>query len=510
MIGELPLFTSGNWVVFELKRNPPRPNSNGYKLKKTIAILDSLLDVLSLPAGTAIPGDKADPSHLHFVVAVERGRLLTYSFETLRCVHEHVMPHAPAKHADPVAAAAVGKLLYRKALEDETEEGEGAVPRPSSETQLIAATLEQNILFYNAESMSREKLVVGFNDEIIDCVTLPDNKRAVVATNSAQVRMFDLDTLDSDLLVGHTDIVLSLDVSACGRFLVTGSKDKTVRFWHLGPTGESVCVAVCSGHAESVGAVTFSRGLNGTLYAVSGSRDRTLKMWDASPLLKLGDTPDPSAPLHILNTTANAIGHEKDVNTLAVAPHDKLIASGSQDRTVCLWDQSLTKVGTLKGHKRGVWSVEFSPVDKVLASCSGDKTIKIWSISDFTCLKTFEGHTNSVLRVQFLNAGMQLVSAGSDSVVKLWTIKTNECTSTFEGHEAKIWAMCLTKDQKRLVTGGADSLLHVWRDVSEEQADEAAADAEARVQKEQKLSNAMRGNQWEEAALLAIDLAQPR
>lgn len=81
----------------------------------------------------------------------------------------------------------------------------------------------------------------------------------------------------------------------------------------------------------------------------------------------------------------------QDINSVAVSPNDKLLASGSQDRTAKLWSlvggPDLSLLGILRGHRRGVWAVCFSPVDQVLATSSADGTCKLWGLQDFSCLK---------------------------------------------------------------------------------------------------------------------------
>ncbi|RZB75257.1 Transducin beta-like protein 3 [Glycine soja] len=105
--------------------------------------------------------------------------------------------------------------------------------------------------------------------------------------------------------------------------------------------------------------------------------------------------------------------HDKDINSVVVAPNDSLVCSGSQDHTTCVWRlPDLVSVVVFKGHKRGIWSVEFSPVDQCVVTASGDKTIRIWAIYDGSCLKTFKGHTSSVLRALFVTRGTQIVSCG--------------------------------------------------------------------------------------------------
>jgi len=66
--------------------------------------------------------------------------------------------------------------------------------------------------------------------------------------------------------------------------------------------------------------------------------------------------------------------HEIDINSIDVAPNDKLFASGSQDKTAKVWSTAYgSLLTTLRGHRRGIWCVKFSPVGQVLATSSSDK-----------------------------------------------------------------------------------------------------------------------------------------
>lgn len=330
---------------------------------------------------------------------------------------------------------------------------------------------DQNIVFHSLSTKSLTRQLIGFNDEIVDATflsapkstTLLHDSHLALATNSSLIRVYSTSSFDARLLEGHTEIVLTLDHSAGGRLLASGSKDRSARLWApLVSKGDTDwgygCVATCEGHAESIGAIALSRkaGAAGDSseavrpqFMFTGSQDRTIKMWDVSSVPLICADADGEVMKCSSLTTHKA--HEKDINSLDIAPNDRFLVSGSQDRTAKVYEieyipavggrsarGELKLVGTCKGHKRGVWTARFGRAERVLATGSGDKTVKLWSLDDFSCLKTFEGHTNSVLRVDFVNMGMQLVSSGSDGLVKLWNIKDEECVATMDNHEDKV------------------------------------------------------------------------
>ncbi|PIA19057.1 WD40 repeat-like protein [Coemansia reversa NRRL 1564] len=386
---------------------------------------------------------------------------------------------------------------------------------------LVAVTNDQNLLFYNAaDRLDRVRQIVGYNEEIIDMAYVGHaHTHLAVATNTEQLRIYDTSNLNCELAYGHKDIILALNVHACGAIIATGSKDNTAIIWAVNmnamPSQRIVCVAVAIGHNKAVGAVSLSHNSD-SLFMVSGSEDRTVKMWDLSPLRAVFDAPERAAsiisnsgPLK-LQTLYTFQAHDRDINTIRISPDNKTFATGSQDKTAKIWDVGTgTLQGTLQGHRRGVWNVTFSPIDRVIATASSDRTIKLWSLSDYACLKTLEGHTNSVLCTEFLSSGTQLASTGSDGLVKLWNINNAECILTLDKHESKIWTLAKQNSEEHIATGGADSVIRIWKDTTQDETERICREESQVLEQQQALDNFLLIKDYRNAITLALSLGQP-
>jgi WD40 repeat protein len=84
-------------------------------------------------------------------------------------------------------------------------------------------------------------------------------------------------------------------------------------------------------------------------------------------------------------------GHIGQIKALVFSYDGQLIATGSDDLTVKLWNAITGKcLITFKGHTRTIKSICFSPNSKILSSCSEDGTIRLWDIKTGECLKTLK------------------------------------------------------------------------------------------------------------------------
>ena len=462
----------------------------GQRAKRaTTAVMEAVEAVAILPPGCALgAGVKPAKGSLLFATGGEKGRVRVWRGD---------------KGTTVAASAAEGGCEGEEAPEGAVAclVGGAAPGQP-----LVATTQDGRLRVFAAERSVAEppRQLVGNNDEVTDLRILDApgaERRVAVASNSGVIRLFSLPRFDCVAsMAGHTAAVLSLDVAtrADGRqILVSGSKDCSVRLWDAGATR---CLGVGEGHVAAVAAVALSRRRPGAFCASAGA-DRVLKIWDTGAGL---DEPK-------LRATAAVAAHDKDINAVAVSPDDRVVVTGSQDKTARVWRLPELIAGpVLRGHRRGIWSVAFSPVDQVVATASADATLRLWSVADGACLRALEGHLASALRVCWVSLGSQLVSAGADGLLKLWAARTGECLHTADAAEDKVWALDAADDGAVLVTGSGDGRLVQWRDATAETASDALAASDAAVAADQAYANALAAGDWAAAARTALERDQPR
>jgi len=111
------------------------------------------------------------------------------------------------------------------------------------------------------------------------------------------------------------------------------------------------------------------------------------------------------------------------VGDLAFSADGRLLATGSDDHLIRLWETSNYELQTtLYGHNHYINGVAFSPDGKLVVSGSHDQRVGIWDVESGQLLNMMEGHDNAVLRVAINPAGTLIASISWDGTVRLWGV----------------------------------------------------------------------------------------
>lgn len=158
--------------------------------------------------------------------------------------------------------------------------------------------------------------------------------------------------------------------------------------------------------------------------------------------------------------------HDSQVNSVSFSDNGKLLASGSQDNTIKIWQRDGKLLQTLTERKDGFFSVIFSPNNKFLIAGSFDNTVSLWRYNSATGLfdnRPFVtiSEPEELWAIGFNPNNNIIATATENGKVKFWTVD-GKLIKTISAHNQKIWSLNFSPDGKYFATASADNTIKIW------------------------------------------------
>ncbi|RYO93465.1 hypothetical protein DL766_004782 [Monosporascus sp. MC13-8B] len=294
----------------------------------------------------------------------------------------------------------------------------------SSDDRMLASASNGSLKIWNVRTQTCIRTFdCGY---ALCCAFLPGDKVVVVGTKSGEIELFDVaSAVLLDSVTAHEGAIWSLEVHPDGRSMVSGSADKSAKFWNFKIVQEEVL------------------GTTRTTPKLKLAQSRKLEVSDDILSLKFSS----------------------DARYLAVALLDSTVK--------VFFTDSLKLYLNLYGHKLPVLNMDISYDSKLIVTCSADKNIRIWGLDFGDCHKALFAHQDSILQVAFVpnnhnGNGHHFFSASKDRSIKYWDGDKFEQIQRLDGHHGEIWALAVSHNGGFIVSASHDKSIRVWEETDEQ------------------------------------------
>jgi WD40 repeat protein len=156
-------------------------------------------------------------------------------------------------------------------------------------------------------------------------------------------------------------------------------------------------------------------------------------------------------------------GHTAEVKAVAVSPDGKLLATGSADRTIRLWDLATgAEKGLLTGHANAITALAFTPDSKQLVSAD-EKTLHVWDVAQAKeVVVCRDAISNEAPIIIVLAGGKEARVWVANRLIETYDLVQGKQLQSWSGHDRDISSLAFSSDGEYAALGGVDGTVRLW------------------------------------------------
>ncbi|MED6290311.1 Dip2/Utp12 protein [Characodon lateralis] len=303
----------------------------------------------------------------------------------------------------------------------------------------------------NPTANKTARLTLGGHRTDVRTLAFSSDSLAVLSASGDTVKVWNRSTLQVIRTMACEYALCSLFVPG-DRQIILGTKSGKLQIFELASGSLLETVDAHSGAVWSLCLAPDQREI------VSGSADKTVKFWEFE-LIK--DQGTGQKRLTVKHTRTLQL--EEDVLCVKFSPDHRLLAVSLLDCTVKIfYTDTLKFFLSLYGHKLPVLCLDITHDSTIIATGSADRNVKIWGLDFGDCHRSLFAHDDSVMFLQFVPKTHLFFTAGKDKKIKQWDADKFEHIQTLEGHHREVWCLAISPNGDHLVSSSHDKSLRLW------------------------------------------------
>ena len=286
---------------------------------------------------------------------------------------------------------------------------------------------------------------------------LPTGDAVLLGSSDGMIHLWDIRTFQEIYTFrGHEHTIWSVAISKDGRYMVSGSEDRTACIWDMKIRHKLHVLRLARSDREipanHVLAVAISS--NGH-FVLTGGGD--LVLWDSTCGKKI----------------KRFEGHKGSILSVAFSPDENSALSGSADGTIRLWDlRSQQEIERLeiegKGYENYVTSVRFSPDGQYILAGSLDGKLRLLNAKEFRVIWQIDGHPDGVSSIEFAPDGQIAISGGLDNTVRIWQVNTGKQVWQLDGYQDSVRTVAVSPMCNYILASGVNNTVAIqWEEIGE-------------------------------------------